>query len=48
MNIVFDVFRNLWNAMECVVELLGYLLRFISMFFRTRASMAARLLAAES
>ena len=48
MNIVFDVFLNLWNVLECVAELLGYLLRFISMFFRTRASMAARLLAAES
>jgi hypothetical protein len=39
--------RCLWNALGCIVELLGYLLRFVSVFFRTRASLAARLLAAE-
>ena len=48
MNTVFDLFRNLWIAMGCIVELLGYLLRFISVFFQTRASLAARLVAAES
>jgi len=34
--------------MECIGEVLGYLLRFISAFFQTRASLAARLVAAES
>ena len=48
MNTVINLFRNLRNALGCVAELLGYLLRFVSVFFRTRASLAARLLAAES
>jgi len=48
MNTIIDLFRNLWNAMGCIGELLGYLLRFGSVFFQTRASRAARLLAAES
>ena len=48
MNTVINLFQNLWNALGCVVELLGYLLRFVSVFFRTRASLATRLLAAES
>jgi hypothetical protein len=48
MNTVIDLIRNLWNALGCVGELLGYLLRFVSVFFQTRASLAARLLAAES
>jgi len=48
MNTVINLFRNLWNALGCVVELLGYLPRFVSVFFRTRASLAARVLAAES
>ena len=48
MNTVIDLFRNLWNALRCVGELLGYLVRFVSVFFRSRTSLAARLLAAES
>ena len=48
MNIVFDLFRNLWNAVGCIGEVLGYLLRFASVFFQSRASLAARLVAAES
>ena len=48
MNTGFDLFRNLWTAMGCVVELLGYFLRFVSVFFRSRTLLAARLLAAES
>jgi transposase InsO family protein len=48
MNTVLDVFRNLRNGLGCVVELLDYLLRFLSVFFQSRASLAARLLAAES
>jgi len=38
----------MWNAQRGGGELLGYLLRFVSVFFRTRASLAARRLAAES
>jgi len=48
VNTIIDLFRDLWNAPECVCGLLGYLLRFVSAFFQSRASMAARLLAAES
>ena len=48
MNTVIDLFGNLWNALRCVRELLGYLLRFVSVFSRSRTSLAARLLAAES
>jgi len=48
MNTIIDLFGNLRNGLGCVAELLGYLLRFISVFFRSRASLAARLLAAES
>jgi hypothetical protein len=48
MNTIIDLFRNLWNLLACVGELLGYLLRFASVFFHTRVSLAARLLAAES
>ena len=48
IDTVIDFSRNLWNALGCVVELAGYLLRFVSAFFRTRAALAARLLAAES
>ena len=48
MNAVIALFGNLWNALRCVGELLGYLLRFVSVFFRSRTSLAARLLAAES
>ena len=48
MNTIIDLFGNLWNALRCVGELLGYLLRFVSVFFRSRTSLAARLLAAES
>jgi len=48
MNSVLNLFKNLWNALGCAGELLGYLLRFVSMFFQNHASLAARLLAAES
>jgi len=48
MNTVINLLRNLWNALGCVGELLGYLLRFVSVFFRSRSSLGARLLAAES
>jgi transposase InsO family protein len=48
MNTGIDLIRDLWNALRCVAGLLGYLLRFVSVFFRTRASLGARLLAAES
>ena len=48
MNTVIALFGDLWNALRCVGELLGYLLRFVSVFFRSRTSLAARLLAAES
>ena len=48
MKTIIDLFLNPWNAMGCIGELLGYLLRFIRAFFQTRASLAARLLAAES
>ena len=48
MNTVTDLFRNVRNALRCIGELLGYLLRFISVFFRSRASLAARLVAIES
>ena len=48
MNTVLDLFRNLRNGLGCLGELLGYFLRFTSAFFQDRASLAARLLAAES
>jgi len=48
MNAVLNVFRNLRNGLGCVAELVGYLLRFFSVFFQSRASLAARLVAAES
>ncbi len=48
MKIVIDLIRNLRSALGCIGELLGYLLRFVSVFFQTRASLAARLIAAES
>ena len=48
MDTVIGLFRDLCNALGCVGELLGYLLRFVSVFFRSRTSLAARLLAAES
>jgi len=48
MRPVLDLFPSFWNALGFVGELLGYLLRFVGAFFRTRASLAARLLAAES
>jgi len=48
MNTVIDLFRNLRNALGCIGELLGYLLRFVSAFLQSRASLAARLVAAES
>ena len=48
MNTVINLFSNLRNALVCICELLGYLLRFASMFLQTRAPLAARLVAAES
>jgi len=48
MNTVINLFMNLRNALRCIGELVGYLLRFASMFLRTKASLAARLVAAES
>jgi hypothetical protein len=42
MNTISDFFRNLWNALGCVVELLDYFVRFVSMFFRTRVWTATR------
>ena len=48
MNTVLNLFGNLWNSIGCIGELLGYLLRFVSVFFQTRASLAAKLVAAES
>lgn len=48
MNAVINLFRNLRNALVCICELVRYLLRFASMFLQTRASLAARLVAAES
>ena len=48
MNTVLNLFRNIWNLLACIGELLGYLLRFISVFFQPRASLAASLVAAES
>ena len=43
MNRVFDLIRNLRIAPGCIGELLGYLLRFVSVFLRSRTSLAARL-----
>jgi hypothetical protein len=48
MNTLLNLFKNLWNALGCVGELLGYLLRLVSVSFQSRVSLAARLLAAES
>jgi hypothetical protein len=48
MNTIINLLRNLWKLLACIGELLGYLLRFVSAFFQTRTSLAARLLAAES
>ena len=48
MNAIIDLFRNLWNLLACIGELPGYVLRFVIAFFQTRASLAARLVAAES
>jgi hypothetical protein len=48
MNTVLSLFGNLRNGLGCVGDLLGYLLRFASVFFQSRTSLAARLLAAES
>jgi len=48
MNTIIDLFRSFWNLLACIGELLGYVLRFVSAFFQTRASLAARLVAAES
>ena len=48
MNTIIGLFQNLRNTLGCIGELLGYVLRFVSAFFQTRASLAARLVAAES
>jgi len=41
MNTVIGLFGDLWNALRCVGELFGYLLRFVSVFFRSRTSLVA-------
>ena len=46
MNTVIELLGSLWNAQGCVGELLGYPLRFVSVFFQNRASLVARLVAA--
>ncbi len=43
MNRVFDLIRNLPIAPGCIGELLGYLLRFVSVFLRSRTALAAQL-----
>ena len=43
MNCVFDLIRNLRIALGCIGELLGYLLRFVSVFLRSPTSLPARL-----
>jgi len=45
-GILLNLFKNLWNAQGCVGVLLGYLLRLVSVFFQSRVSLAAQLLAA--
>jgi hypothetical protein len=47
MNRVFDLIRNLRIALGCIGELLAYLLRFVSVFLRSRTSLAARLSAGQ-
>jgi len=42
MNTIIGLFQNLRNTLGCIGELLGYVLRFVSAFFQTRASLAAR------
>ena len=37
MNTVLEPFGNLRNGLGCIGELLGYVLRFVSVFFHTRA-----------
>ena len=48
MNTLLNLFGKLRNGLGCIGELLGYFVRFVSVFFHTRASLAARLLAADS
>ena len=48
MSTIIDLLGNLWKLLACIGELLGHLLRFVRAFFQTRASLAARLVAAES
>jgi hypothetical protein len=43
MNSFFDLSRNFRIGLGCIGELLGYLLRFASVFLRSRTSLAARL-----
>ena len=47
MNIVLNPFKTICDLLACIGELLGYLLRFVRAFFQSRASLAARLVAAE-
>ncbi len=42
MNTVIELFGYLWNGLRCVGELLGYLLGFVSVFLRSRTSLATR------
>jgi len=41
MNTVLNLFGNLRNGLGGIGELLGYLLRFVSVFFQSRTSLAA-------
>ena len=41
MNRVFNLILRI--ALGCIGELLGYLLRFVSVFLRSRTSLSARL-----
>jgi hypothetical protein len=43
MNSVFDLIRNLRIALGCIGELLGSLLRFVSVCPKSLISLAARL-----
>ncbi len=40
MHTVINLFRNLRDAPRCIGELVGYLLRFVSMFLQIRASLS--------
>ena len=48
MKTISDLLRDPCSAPGCIGELLGYLLRLVSVFFQSRTSLAARLVAADS